>query len=109
RSSVPASGLPGVWPAVGGTPEGVTPVPGTVVPGEPAPGPVVPGKPVPGTAGPPRPWNPMLGAGASRASGNSTLGALRLAWSEDGMGTCVTNRATATAAARPSSSPSTTP
>src|SRR5690606_32246299 len=110
RSSVPgAPGCPGAWPGAGDSPEGVTPVPGMAVPGAPAPGAAVPGRAVPGTAGELRPCNPILGSGALRTSGSSTLGSPRLALSTNGMGTWVTNRATATAAARPSRRPSTTP
>src|SRR5690606_41815240 len=60
-------------------------------------------------ARPPRPCRARLGSGASRTSGNSTVGLERLALSENGIGTCVTNSATATAAISPRISPRTMP
>src|SRR5690606_29334487 len=47
------------------------------------------------------PYRPMLGSGALRTSGKSVWAGSRLALSTKGMGTWVTNRATATAATRP--------
>src|SRR5690606_37027502 len=47
------------------------------------------------------PYSPMLGSGASRTSGSKVCAGSRLALSTNGMGTLVTNSATATAATSP--------
>lgn len=49
----------------------------------------------------PRPDSARFGSGALRTSGNSVFAGSLLALSTNGIGTCVTKRATATAAARP--------